>query len=312
MAAELPHHDPAARRILADVELTVGRHLDGVVHGDYQSLFPGPGTEPGESRLYVVGDDVRLIDWNVTARTTFPHVRDPVADHELDLWLLADVSASQHFGTARSEKRDVVVAAAAAFGIPATRLANRVGALVLTPTATLPVPARPGRNHLLAILARLLSAGGTEGGGRTDLAAAIGRLGRLAQRRGIVVVISDFLATPDWPLALGRLGTRHDLIAVEVLDPRELELPPVGILTLVDPETGTTRMVDTSRGRLRARYAHAAGEQRKAIAAAIRRAGGDHLVVRTDRDCLPDVARFFRLRRERLRGTHRPSPQAHR
>jgi uncharacterized protein (DUF58 family) len=255
VSAELPHRDPAAGRILQHVELTVGRHLDGVVHGDYQSIFPGPGTEAGESRLYVVGDDVRLIDWNVTARTTFPHVRDPVADHELDVWLLADVSASQHFGTARSEKRDVVVAAAAAFGIPATRLANRVGALVLTATDSRAVPARPGRNHLLAVLSRLVSAGGPDGGGRTDLAAGMARLGR---RRGVVVVISDVLVTPDWPAALGRLGTRHDLIAVEVLDPRELELPSVGILTLVDPETGATRIVDTSRGRIRARYATAA------------------------------------------------------
>lgn len=306
MPGELPHGDPSSRRILREVELTVGRHLDGVVHGDYQGIFPGPGMEAGDSRPYVIGDDVRLIDWNVTARTTSPHVRDPITDHELDVWLLADLSASQQFGTARGEKRDVVVAVAAAFGIPATRLANRVGALLLTPTGTVASAPRPGRAHLLAILHRMLTGERGEGGGRTDLAAGLDRLGLLAPRRGVVVVISDFLVTPEWPAALARLGVRHDLIAAEVVDPRELELPRVGLLSLVDPETGATRLVDTSSRRLRARYAEAAAAQRAAIARAIRRAGGDHLMVRTDRDCLPDVAEFFRRRRRRLRGYHRP------
>lgn len=303
----LPSQDPAVQRVLRWVELTVDRGLEGLVHGDYQGIYPGPGTEAGEARPYVVGDDVRLIDWNVTARTTVPHVRDPIVDHELDVWLLADLSASQHFGTARSEKRELVIALAAAFGIPATRLADRVGAVILgrTPAA---VPPRSGRHHLMAILHRLMTAERIEGGGRTDLAAGLDHLGRLAVRRGVAVVISDFLVAPGWERALGRLAARHDVIAAEVVDPRELELPGVGFLTLVDPETGATRVVDTSRSRFRSRFAEAALEQRAAIARTLRAGGCDHVVVRTDRDWLPDVLEFFRRRRQRQRG-YRPDPR---
>jgi uncharacterized protein (DUF58 family) len=299
MADEAPATYQTTRRVLRELELTVTRRLDGVVHGDYQGIFPGPGTEAGESRPYVAGDDVRLIDWNVTARTAVPHVRDPVFDHELDVWLLVDLSPSQHFGTARSTKRDDVVATGLALATPVVGAGNRVGALLLTADGIATIPPRPGRPHLLAILHRTLTTGRSQGGGRTDLSAALDRLGALAHRRSVVAVISDFLVTPGWPRALGRLATRHDVIAAEIVDPRELQLPAVGILTLVDPETGAARVVDTSSRQLRARFARAAAEQRAGIARTIAGAGVDHLVVRTDADCLSQVAEFLLQRRRR-------------
>jgi uncharacterized protein (DUF58 family) len=290
---------PEIRRLLCRLELVVTRRLRGLVQGEHQGLFPGAGSEPGDSRPYVPGDDVRLIDWNVTARTGEAHVRDPVADHELDLWLLADVSASQHFGTTTREKREVVVGLAAAFGLPATRLANRVGAVVVGGGEVATIPASAGRTRLLALLHRVLATPAFEGEGRTDLAAALRQLDGLARRRGVVVVISDFLCTPGWEAALGRLGVRHDLVVAEVVDPRELELPRMGVLTLVDPETGRSRTVDTSRARLRAGFAHAASAQRAVVAAAVARTGAHHLVVSTDADWLSEALVFFDRRRRR-------------
>ncbi|MDQ3946146.1 MAG: DUF58 domain-containing protein, partial [Actinomycetota bacterium] len=214
--------------------------MAGLMQGDHLGLFPGPGTEAGECPLYVPGDDVRLMDWNVSARTTVPHVRDPIFDHELDVWLVADLSPSQSFGTAGRSKRDVVVSVAAGFGVPASRLANRVGAVVLDVDGVSHLPARPGRRHLLAVLHRMVTAASGDGGGRTDLAPALGAVGRLARRRGVVVVISDFLVAPGWERPLARLAARHDVVAAEVLDRRELELPAVGLLSLADAETGSS------------------------------------------------------------------------
>jgi uncharacterized protein (DUF58 family) len=290
---------PEVRNLLCRLELVVTRRLRGLVQGEHQGLFPGAGSEPGDSRPYVPGDDVRLIDWNVTARTGEAHVRDPVADHEVDLWLLIDVSASQHFGTTIREKREVVVGLAAAFGLPATRLANRVGAVVVGGGAVVTVPASAGRSRLLALLHRVLTTPACEGEGRTDLARALRQLDGLARRRGVVVVISDFLSLPGWEAALGRLGARHDLVAAEVFDPRELELPRMGVLTLVDPETGRSRVVDTSRARLRTAFTQAAITRRAAVAAAVARAGAHHLVVSTDTDWLAETLAFFARRRRR-------------
>jgi uncharacterized protein (DUF58 family) len=290
---------PEAHRILSRLELVLARRIHGLVQGEHRSLFAGAGSEPGESRPYVPGDDVRLLDWNVTARTGLPHVRDPVADHEVDLWLVVDVSASQHFGTTVREKREVAVAVAAGFGLPATRLTNRVGAVVIAAGRACGVPAAAGRRHLLSLLHRIITAPASEGEGRTDLVDAIATLRGLARRRGVVVVISDFLVSPGWESALGSVALRHDVVVVEVFDPRERELPPMGILTLVDPETGRTRVVDTSRRRLRTAFAEAADVQRVRVAEAATRVGADHLVVSTDDDWLGEILAFFDRRRRR-------------
>jgi uncharacterized protein (DUF58 family) len=299
-----------AQEVLRRLELAVTRRLDGLLQGDYRGLIPGHGSEPGEARPYVPGDDVRRIDWNVTARFRTPHVRETIADRELEAWVVCDLSASLDFGTANCEKRDLAIAAAAAVGFLTARSGNRFGAVIASADGLRVVPARSGRTHLLGLLHRVIETPRRDEGGAVDLAAAIDRAGAIAGRRGLAVVVSDFISEdvrePTWARALGRLATRHDVLAVEVVDPRELELPSVGVLTLVDPETGRVRDVQTSSVRLRARYAAAAAEQRQATARAIRGAGGDHLVLRTDRDWLFDLVRFVALRRRRIETLARP------
>ncbi len=285
--------------MLRQLELVVTRRLDGLLQGDYLGLVPGHGTEPGETRVYVEGDDVRRIDWNVTARTTVPHVRDAIADRELETWALVDCSASLDFGTALCEKRDLALAAVGAIGFLTARTGNRMGAVIVRPDGTSRVPARPGRQALLALLHTLASRSRLEGGGPTDLGAALETLLRPPRRRGLTVVVSDFLSPPGWQRPLRALSARHQVLCVEVVDPRELELPDVGYLTLVDPETGALREVQTAKESLRRRYAEAAAAQRAAIARDIRSAGASHLVLRTDGDWLRDIVGFVLMARRR-------------
>lgn len=295
-----------AQEVLRRLELVVTRRLDGFLHGDHRGLVPGHGTEPGEARVYLPGDDIRRMDWNVTARTQIPHVRETVADRELETWLLVDLSASLEFGTADATKRELAVSAAAAVGFLTARGGNRIGAvLAIGDRPPLVVPARGGRDHLRAIVHRLLTADVPDGSGPTDLAGALDRLARVARRRGLAVIVSDWLdgdptsARPPWTDALRRVGVRHETLAVEVVDPRELALPDVGVVELVDPETGRSREVQTGDAGLRARYAAAAAARREALARALRAAGTDHLVVRTDRDWLGDILAFVATRRDR-------------
>lgn len=294
-----------AAQVLRRLELDVTRRLDGLLHGDYRGLVPGHGSETGETRPYVPGDDVRRIDWNVSARSIDTHVRESIADRELETWVLVDRSPSLDFGTARTTKAGLAVEAVGAIGFLTARTGNRLGAVVVDPHGTTVIPAKPGREHLLAVLHGLLTGArpgtridGSErrAGGTTDLGAALGHLVVPPRRRGLVVVVSDFLSTDGWGRALRALTARHDVVAIEIVDPRELELPSVGVLTLVDPETGRTSEVPTNR-RTRQRYASAAADQRRRIADELRRSGVAHLQLRTDRDWVLDVARFVQARR---------------
>ena len=287
---------PSAKALALDV----GRRLDGLLQGDHLGFLPGPGSEPAEARLYAPGDDVRRIDWAVTARTSSVHVRDAVAERELETTLLVDLTASMSFGTARTEKREVAVAVAAAFAHLASGPGDRVGAVLLGERVRR-VRARAGREASLALLHLLLESPRVLGTGPT-LAEGIAAVASPPRRRGLQVVVSDLLEpgppreAPSWAQPLRRLATRHEVVVVEVLDPRELELPAVGTLRLVDPETGRQTEVRTGRA-LRERYAAAAAARRQGHAAAVRAAGAGHVVVRTDRDWLPDLARFLATRR---------------
>lgn len=317
-----------AEAVLSRLQLLVTRKLDGLLQGDYAGLLPGPGSEAGESREYRPGDDVRRMDWPVTARTTTPHVRRTVADRELETWMAIDLSASLDFGTAKMLKRDLVLAAATAVAHLTVRGGNRIGAVVGTgpgvpespasswlrrkpaPVAPLaaPVhrlPARPGRKEAQGLLRAIAHTRIRPG--RADLGELIDLLNRPPRRRGVAVVISDFLAPVEgWSRPVRKLGVRHDVLAIEIVDPRELELPDVGVLTLADPETGVLHEVQTADPSLRARYAEAAGEQRGAIARALRSAGAAHLRLRTDTDWLLDTVRFVAAQRHaRTRGTTR-------
>jgi uncharacterized protein (DUF58 family) len=292
--------DRPAEEILRRLTLDVTRRLDGMLHGDVMGLVPGRGSEPGETRGYEPGDDVRRIDWNVTARTQSPHIRETVADRELEAWLVIDRSSRLDFGTVNCEKRDLALAAAAGVGILTARGGNRVGAVVVRGAESTTVPPRSGRRHLLGLLERVLQSPRADGSGPADLAGALRRLGAMAPRRGLVVVISDFLEDlTAWSTALGVVALRHAVLCIEVVDPRELELPAVGVMHVEDPATGRVREIDTSDAALRRRYADAAAEQQRAIAAAVRGAGADHLVLRTDGDWLLDLARHVSARRRR-------------
>jgi uncharacterized protein (DUF58 family) len=294
-----------ADAVLSRLQLLVSRKLDGLLQGDYVGLLPGPGTEAGESREYRPGDDVRRMDWPVTARTTQPHVRRTVADRELETWLAVDLSASLEFGTAKYLKREVAIAAAAALTYLTVRGGNRIGAVVGTGSSTVRMPARPGRKEAQGLL-RAIARTQVQPG-RGDLGALIDRLNRPPRRRGVAVVISDFLAvTEQWARPMRKLAVRHDVVAIEIVDPRELELPDVGVLTLVDPESGALHEVQTADPKLRRRYAEAAAAQRTAIAQALRGAGAAHLRLRTDSDWLLDMVRFVAAQRHaRTRGTTR-------
>ena len=310
-----------AEAVLSRLQLLVTRKLDGLLQGDYVGLLPGPGSEAGESREYRPGDDVRRMDWPVTARTTTPHVRRTVADRELETWMAIDLSASLEFGTSRWLKSDLVIAAATAMAHLTVRGGNRIGAVVGTGTgvpqrgrrkaaesdvpAVRRMPARPGRKEAQGLLRAIAR---TEiRPGRADLGELIDMLNRPPRRRGVAVVISDFLAPVEqWSRPVRKLGVRHDVLAIEVVDPRELELPDVGVLTLADPETGALHEVQTADPKLRSRYAEAAAEQRGAIAQALRAAGAAHLRLRTDTDWLLDMVRFVAAQRHaRTRGTTR-------
>src|SRR4051812_16061842 len=312
--------DGRAELVLAKLQLLITRKLDGLLQGDYVGLLPGPGTEAGESREYRPGDDVRRMDWPVTARTTTPHVRRTVADRELETWMAVDLSASLDFGTAQWLKSDLVLAAATAMAHLTVRGGNRIGAVVGTgsgvassrrsaPAPTAPsvirLPARPGRKEAQGLLRAI--AGVQIRPGRADLGELVDMLNRPPRRRGVAVVISDFLAPVEgWARPVRKLGVRHDVLAVEVVDPRELELPDVGVLVLADPETGALHEVQTADADLRRRYAEAAGLQRGDIARALRAAGAAHLRLRTDTDWLLDIVRFVAAQRHaRTRGTTR-------
>jgi uncharacterized protein (DUF58 family) len=288
-------------RHLRRLELTITRRLDGLLHGEHLGLLPGPGTELAEARLYQPGsDDVRHMDWPVTARTAIPHVRDLIADHELETWALVDLTASMDFGTTDHEKRDLAVAAVAAVGFLTARLGDRIGAWILNHGELRRVPARAGRAALYGLLRTLTEAPRTPAttGGPT-LTDAITGLSR--GRRGLRVIISDLLEpSAAWEKPLRALAARHQVLAIEIIDPRELDLPDVGVVHLADPETGAVREIMLDR-RTRAAYAQAAAAQREDTRQALRGAGAAHLVLRTDRDWVADIARFA-LRQRRVAG----------
>ncbi len=284
------HQLLSAEQVLRRLELRVARRIDGLLHGDYLGLLPGPGSEMAEARVYRPGeDDVRRMDWNVTARTTVPHVRDLIADRELETWALVDASGSMDFGTAQSEKRDLATSAVAAIGFLTAHAGNRLGAHIAHAGGVRRLPARSGRGALFSMLRALLQLPRAPEGatGGPSLASALDGL--------------DDPGAPTWERPLQRLTARHQVLAVEVLDPRELELPDVGVLTLVDTETGRRREVSTANRRTRERYAEAAAAQREAIQAALRRAGAGHMQLRTDRDWVRDVVRYVVAHRRMAR-----------
>jgi uncharacterized protein (DUF58 family) len=272
--------------MLRALDITIGRRVSGLLQGDYRSASLGVGTELAQIRKYEPGDDVRRIDWNVTARMNEPHVRIDVGERVLTTWLVLDVSPSMSFGTADRLKSDVAEGVALATGHVATRRGNRLGIITAGGEPVRVVPPRQGRPGLMALLRLLREQPERTGNAGPSLGEALGSLVRLGGWSRLIVVVSDFRGPRDWRPALVELAGRHEVICAEIRDPREEELPDVGELWLVDPETGRHLRVDTSRRKLRERFAAAAAAERAEVAALIASTGARHVVLSTRGDWL--------------------------
>ena len=290
-----PGPGPIPGALLRALDVSIGRRVEGLLAGDYRSAVLGHGTELAQVRPYVPGDDVRQIEWNVTARTGEPHVRIQLAERVLVTWLVLDTSPSMQFGTADRRKADVAEGAAIAIGHVASRRGNRLGVVTFGDDRPQAVPPRQGRVGLLGLLAALREEQPADGRvGATSLGEAIRRTSALARQRSLVVLVSDFRGPNDWRRPLLELAGRHDVVAVEIRDPREQELPNAGDLWLVDPETGRQLRVDTRSAKLRARFAAAAAEERTGLRRALASVGVRHTVLSTSGDWLRLLALFLK------------------
>jgi uncharacterized protein (DUF58 family) len=294
---ERPGPGPLPFELLHALQLEIARRLEGMLAGDYRSSQYGFGVELAQVRPYVPGDDVRQIEWNVTARTGETHVRVQLAERVLVTWLVLDTSPSMSFGTADRTKADLAEGVAIALGHLSTRRGNRLGVLTFGGAAERWLPVRQGRLGLLGLLATLREEqGGAPRGrvGATSLGAAAHRTSAVARQRSLVVVVSDFRGPRDWRTPMLQLAARHEVIAVEIRDPREQELANAGELWLIDAETGRHVRVDTRSARLRARFAEAAEAERRDLAFALLSVGVRHTVLTTSGDWLRSLAAFLR------------------
>jgi len=273
-------------------ELRVARRLDGLLQGERQGRRPGPGGEPALTRAYEDGDDVRWVDWPLSARLGEPMVRVPEIEPVLTAWALVDCSASMAYGTRAETKMDLARESLAGLGVVLRRRGDRLGIIATRRGDIDQVRApRADRRGLVAALAAVDQVEPEEAGGRTDLVRAISAIGRIAKHRGAIVVISDFPLQPSLEQALGALGRRHELVAIEVRDPRERDLPRVGPVELRDLETGRRRLVDTADPRFQDRFAAAVEATDRARDALLARAGARHVIVETGRDWVLPLAR---------------------
>jgi uncharacterized protein (DUF58 family) len=290
-------------RLLRRLEWRVVRRLDGRLQGDYRTLFRGGGVDFTDLREYEPGDDLRHIDWNVTARMDRPYVRQYVEERELTAWLLLDHSASMGFGPVDRQKDLVLAEVATTLAHVLTRAGNRVGVVLFGTHVEQVIPPASGRNQVLRIARQLLDrrAAPASVGTTTDLSLLLRAAHGVARRRSLVVVVSDFISEPGWEAPLALLGRRHEVVAVQIADPREFELPSVGMVYVEDAETGEQIFVDTDDPVFRARLREAADDRQAALVAATRSAGVDLHQVLTDEDLVRALVRISALRRRRRR-----------
>jgi uncharacterized protein (DUF58 family) len=286
-------------RILARLEWTVIRRLDGAVHGNYRTLFRGFGLDLADLREYQYNDDVRHIDWNVTARLQTPYVREFNEDREITAWFLLDMSPSMDFGSREMKKRSVSTEFVSVLARLLTRQGNRVGALFYGDSVDTVIPARAGRRHVLHLLHRMLSRPERSQSAATRLRDFLRTAFQLIPRRSLVFVVSDFISAPGWSEPLAHLAQRHDILAVRLYDPLEMDLPDLGLLVVQDAETGEQVLVDTHDSAFRRRFAMAAERREKALRAAFGDAGVDALELSTDDDLVDTILRFADLRKRR-------------
>ncbi len=293
----------APERILQRLDWQVIRRLDGLLQGDYGSLFHGSGIDFADLREYQYGDDVRYIDWNVTARTSTPYVREYVEDREISAWFLLDLSPSVDFGSADSErlKRDVLVDFVTTLARLLTRRGNRVGAIFYGRQVERTIPARGGRVHVLRLINDMLQQPRLPAAPFTDLAPLLEAGQQMIKRRSLLFVISDFISAPGWQRPMNLLTQRHEVMAVRLFDRREVELPDVGALLMEDAETGEQLYVDTHDKGFRRRFLEASERREATLRDAFRRSGVDAVSLSTDEDLVHAIVRMATLRRRRRR-----------
>ena len=277
------------------------RRLDGLLQGDYRTLFRGFGLDLADLREYQYGDDVRHIDWNVTARLQTPYVREYHEDREVTAWFLLDLSPSVDFGSGEVRKRGVSADFVAVLARILTRHGNKVGALFYGEDVDAMIPARSGRRHVLSILHAMLARPTPQRNAPTDLGELLSAAAHLMRRRSLVFVVSDFFSVPGWVERLGQLAQRHEIVAVRLHDPLEAKLPDLGMLVVQDAETGEQIFVDTHDRGFRKRFAAAAARREQELRAAFRDAGIDALELSTDDDLVDAIRRFADMRKRRSR-----------
>jgi uncharacterized protein (DUF58 family) len=288
-------------RILQRIDWQVIRRLDGMLQGDYRSLLYGYGVDFADLREYQAEDDIRYIDWNVTARMNTPYVRQYVEDRDITAWFLLDLSPSVDFGTAHGLKRAVLIDFVTTLARLLTRHGNRVGAMFYSDRIERTIPARGGRIQVLRLVNDLLRQPLLPRARFTDLTPLLaGGLG-VIKRRSLVFIVSDFISAPGWERPLSLLNQRHEVLAIRLWDPREVELPDIGALILEDAETGEQLYVDTHDRRFRQRFEEAARQREKALELTFKRLGVDVLPLSTGEDLVRAIVRFAALREQRWR-----------
>lgn len=286
-------------RILQRLDWQVIRRLDGLLQGDYRSLFYGYGVDFADLREYQPLDDVRYIDWNVTARMNTPYIRQYMEDREITAWFLLDLSPSVDFGTVQNQKRTVLIDFVATLARLLTRHGNRVGAIFYDTRIERLIPARGGRIQVLRIINDLLKQPQLARAPFTDLTPLLESGLYSIQKRSLVFVISDFICAPGWERTLHLLNQRHEVLTIRLLDPREIELPDMGIIVMEDSETGAQMIVDTHDRRFRRRFEEAGARREAELALAFKRAGVDALPLSTEDDLVRAIVRFASLRRQK-------------
>ena len=288
-----------AENILRRLEWTVIRRLDGLLHGNYRTLFRGFGLDLADLREYQYEDDVRHIDWNVTARLQTPYVREYNEDREVTAWFLLDLSPSVDFGSERVKKQSLSAEFVTVVARLLTRHGNRVGALLYGSDVDTVIPARGGRRHVLHILHRMLARPVPKQPAGTDLKDLLETALQVMPRRSLVFIVSDFISAPGWGEPLARLARRHEIVAVRLYDPLEMELPDLGMLVIQDAETGEQVFVDTHDRAFRKRFVAMAERREKELRSAFRQAGVDALELSTSGDLADAILRFADLRKRR-------------
>ena len=298
----------SADQLLRRLEWTVIRRLDGLLQGDYRTLLRGSGMDLADLREYQHHDDVRHIDWNVTARLQQAHVRVFTEDREMSAWFLLDLSPSMDFGSGAQCKRQVSAAFVAVLARLLTRHGNRVGALLYGAGVDAVIPARGGRAQVLQLLHTLQHRPVADEGstGATRLSDLLQSASKLVRRRSTLFLVSDFVSEPGWEKPLGLLAQRHEVLAVRLLDPLEQALPDLGLIPIRDVETGQQLLVDTHDKGFRMRFARIAAEREDALRQALARAGVDTLELSTDGDLTDAIVRFTDLRKSRSRSARAP------